>query len=98
MLVLWEHGQINVKELGECLYLDSGTLTPLLKKLETKGWVTRQRAKEDERVLIVTLTEKGKKLRDQAAEVPAKMSCCVKLTPEESRTLYTLLYKMLGDA
>ena len=89
MLVLWEHGQINVKELGECLYLDSGTLT---------GWVTRQRAKEDERVLIVTLTEEGKKLRDKAAEVPAKMSCCVKLTPEESRTLYTLLYKMLGDA
>ena len=98
MMVLWEKKQTNVKELGECLYLDSGTLTPLLKKLETKGWVTRQRAKEDERVLIVTLTEKGKKLRDQAAEVPAKMSCCVKLTPEESRTLYTLLYKMLGDA
>ncbi len=98
MMVLWERGQINVKELGECLYLDSGTLTPLLKKLETKGWVTRQRAKEDERVLIVTLTQKGQELRDQAAEVPKKMSCCVKLSPEEAKTLYTLLYKMLGDS
>lgn len=95
MMVLWEKGQINVKELGECLYLDSGTLTPLLKKLEMKGWVTRQRAKEDERVLIVTLTEEGRQLRDRAAVVPEKMSCCVKLTPEESRTLYSLLYKML---
>ncbi len=98
MMVLWERGQINVKELGECLYLDSGTLTPLLKKLETKGWVTRQRAKEDERVLIVTLTQKGQELLDLAAEVPKKMSCCVKLSPEEAKTLYTLLYKMLGDS
>jgi len=97
MMVLWERGQINVKELGECLYLDSGTLTPLLKKLETKGWVTRQRAKEDERVLIVTLTDKGRELRDKAAVVPEKMSCCVKLSPDEVKTLYTLLYKMLGD-
>ena len=97
MMVLWERGQMNVKELGECLYLDSGTLTPLLKKLETKGWVTRQRAKEDERVLIVTLTKEGKKLRDRAAVVPEKMSCCVKLSPEESKTLYSLLYKMLGQ-
>ena len=56
MMVMWERKQINVKELGECLFLDSGTLTPLLKKLEQKGWVTRQRAKSDERVLIVTLT------------------------------------------
>ena len=98
MMVLWEREQINVKELGECLYLDSGTLTPLLKKLETKGWVTRQRAKEDERVLIVSLTEEGRQLRDRAAVVPEKMSCCVKLTGEEIRTLHTLLYKMLGDA
>jgi DNA-binding MarR family transcriptional regulator len=97
MMVLWERGQINVKELGECLYLDSGTLTPLLKKLEMKGWVTRQRAKDDERVLIVTLTGEGRKLRERAAEVPAKMSCCVKLSPEETQTLYSLLYKLLGD-
>ena len=98
MLVLWERGQINVKELGECLYLDSGTLTPLLKKLEMKGWVTRQRAKEDERVLIVTLTREGEQLRERAAVVPEKMSCCVKLTPDESKELYSLLYKLLNDA
>ncbi len=97
MMVLWERKQMNVKELGECLYLDSGTLTPLLKKLESKGWVTRKRAKEDERVLIVTLTKEGEMLRDKAVSIPEKMSCCVKLSPEEGKTLYTLLYKMLGN-
>jgi len=96
MMVLWEKKQMNVKELGECLFLDSGTLTPLLKKLETKGWVSRKRAKEDERVLIVTLTRKGEALKEQAAEVPAQMSSCVKLSAEEASQLYSLLYKMLG--
>ena len=97
MMVMWERKQINVKELGECLFLDSGTLTPLLKKLEQKGWVTRQRAKSDERVLIVTLTPAGEELRKQAVTVPQKMACCVKLSQEEVRTLYTLLYKLLAD-
>lgn len=97
MMVMWERKQINVKELGECLFLDSGTLTPLLKKLEQKGWVTRQRAKSDERVLIVTLTPAGEELRKKAVMVPQKMACCVKLSPEEVQTLYTLLYKLLDD-
>jgi len=97
MMVMWERKQINVKELGECLFLDSGTLTPLLKKLEQKGWVTRQRAKSDERVLIVTLTPAGEELRKKAVMVPQKMDCCVKLSPEEVQTLYTLLYKLLDD-
>ena len=97
MMVMWEKKQINVKELGECLFLDSGTLTPLLKKLEQKGWVTRQRAKSDERVLIVTLTEAGDELRRKAVTVPQKMACCVKLSQEEVQTLYTLLYKLLDD-
>ncbi len=97
MMVMWERKQINVKELGECLFLDSGTLTPLLKKLEQKGWVTRQRAKSDERVLIVTLTPAGEELRKQAVTVPQKMACCVKLSQEEVQTLYTLLYKLLDD-
>ena len=97
MMVMWERKQINVKELGECLFLDSGTLTPLLKKLEQKGWVTRQRAKSDERVLIVTLTPAREELRKQAVTVPQKMACCVKLSQEEVRTLYTLLYKLLDD-
>ena len=77
--------------------LDSGTLTPLLKKLEQKGWVTRKRAHKDERVLIVTLTEEGEQLQKRAITIPEKMSRCVNnLTPEESDELYRLLYKLLG--
>ena len=97
MMVMWERKQINVKELGECLFLDSGTLTPLLKKLEQKGWVTRQRAKSDERVLIVTLTPAGEELRSKAVTIPQKMACCMNLSAEEVQTLYRLLYKLLGD-
>ena len=97
MMVMWERKQMNVKELGECLYLDSGTLTPLLKKLEQKGWVTRARAREDERVLIVTLTPEGAKLRDRALDVPVRMSACVPLKPEEASALYKLLYKILDN-
>ena len=70
---MWERRQLSVKELGECLFLDSGTLTPLLKKLEQKGWVTRKRAHKDERVLIVTLTEEGERLRN--AQKPSRRRC-----------------------
>ncbi len=96
MMVMWEKKKINVKELGESLYLDSGTLTPLLKKLENKGYIKRERSKADERNLIVTITEKGEKLRGDAVEVPVKMGQCVNLTGDEAKTLYTLLYKLLG--
>lgn len=97
MMIMWEKKQLSVKELGECLFLDSGTLTPLLKKLEQKGWVTRKRAREDERVLIVTITKAGEELESKAASVPQKMSGCISsLTPEEVDTLYKLLYKLLG--
>lgn len=96
MMVMWERKQMSVKELGECLFLDSGTLTPLLKKLEQKGWVTRQRAREDERVLIVTLTESGERLRSRAVDIPSKMSGCVALSQDEADTLYQLLYKILS--
>ena len=85
------------KELGEHLYLDSGTLTPVLKKLEQKGWVKRNRAKEDERVLIVTLTAEGEKLRDKAVEIPQKVGGCVCLDQEEAASLYKILYKILGN-
>ena len=97
MLVMWDRKSINVKELGEALYLDSGTLTPLLKKLENKGYIKRERSKEDERNLIVTITEKGEKLRGEAVEVPAQMVKCVNLTSDEAKTLYALLYKLLGQ-
>ena len=95
MMVLWERQSVSVKEMGEALYLDSGTLTPLLKKMEAKGLLTRRRSAEDERSLIVSLTEQGLALREQAIEVPYKMAKCVKLDREESFELYRLLYKLL---
>ena len=97
MMVLWEEKQISVKELGRRLYLDSGTLTPLLKSLEKKGFVRRQRSREDERVLITELTEKGAALRERALEVPRKMAGCLSLKPEEAAALYDLLYKLLAS-
>ncbi len=96
MLVFWEHKKMNVKELGEKLYLDSGTLTPVLKSLEAKGYVRRYRSTEDERVLLVEVTEAGRALRDEALSVPAQMACHVVLSREESITLYKLLYKLLS--
>lgn len=96
MMVLWEEREINVKELGKRLYLDSGTLTPVLKSLEQKGYVVRTRSSLDERVLNVTLTEKGKALRDRALAVPHEMARCVALSIDESVELQRLLNKLLG--
>lgn len=95
MMVLWEKGSVSVKELGEKLFLDSGTLTPLLKNLEKKGLLTRSRSKEDERVTIAELTEEGKALREKAVTVPAQVLGCVDLEPEDAMQLYQLLYKVL---
>ncbi len=96
MMVLWEEKETNVKELGKRLFLDSGTLTPLLKKLESKGYLTRERSKSDERNLMITVTDDGMQLRDRAVEVPVRMGQCVKLEPEEAAVLYKTLYKLLG--
>ena len=96
MMALWENESINVRELGSCLFLDSGTLTPLLKKLENKGYIMRSRSKEDERNLIVTLTDKGWELREQMLSIPGAMASCVDLEPQEAADLYRLLYKVLG--
>ena len=96
MMVLWERKSVTVKELGKELYLDSGTLTPLLKKLEAKGLLTRKRSTADERNLIVTITEQGESLKDKALSIHHNMPACVKLTDEEALTLYKLLYKMLS--
>ena len=84
MMVLWEHRQISVKDMGALLYLDSGTLTPVLKKLEQKGYLVRARDSEDERVLNVTITELGEKLKEDAVLVPKKMGCCVCLEKEDA--------------
>lgn len=97
MMVLWEKKSMNVKNMGEYLYLDSGTLTPLLKKLESNGFVSRVRSAEDERNVIVTITEKGESLKDKAVEIPLKLASCLNLSLEESKTLYLLLYKILGE-
>lgn len=97
MMVIWEEEQITVKELGKRLFLDSGTLTPVLKKLESKEFIERNRSSIDERTVIVTLTPKGRKLEDEAASVPGDMRGCVNLSQQESKTLYGLLYKMLGE-
>ena len=96
MLVLWEHKSINVKTLGDQLFLDSGTLTPLLKKLESKGLVTRKRSCEDERNLIVSITEAGEALKEQAQNIPYQVSRCVNLSQEECLVLYNSLYKFLN--
>ena len=96
MLVLWEDAPCSAKELGNRLYLDSGTLTPVLKSLEKKGLVRRARAKEDERVLMLELTEAGLALRQQAVGIPAALSSCMPLDPAEATELYRLLYKILG--
>lgn len=97
MLVLWENKTCSVKALGEKLYLDSGTLTPVLKSLEAKGLVTRLRSEKDERIVLIKITDDGEALREKAVEIPAKMAGCVSLMPEESVQLYNLLYKLLGD-
>lgn len=96
MMVLWEEKKLSVKELGRKLYLDSGTLTPLLKKLEHKGYITRTRSTKDERNLIIRITPAGEKLRDKALSVPEEIRLCVNISEEESRMLYDLLHNMLG--
>lgn len=95
MMVLWENKQMSVKELGEKLYLDSGTLTPLLKRLEQKGLLTRQRDSRDERILMVNITKTGEKLKEQAIKVPEKMMGCVPLEAEDAKELYQILHKMM---
>jgi len=95
MMVLWEEKGLTAKELGKKLFLDSGTLTPVLKSLEGKGYVVRSRSKADERVLEVRITDKGEQLREQAAAIPQAVAGCVKLDTAEALELYQLLYKVL---
>ena len=97
MMVLWEHKSITVKDLGGRLFLDSGTLTPVLKKLEAKGWITRQRLEQDERSLLVTVTQAGEALKERAVAVPRQLMSCISMDPEDAMQLYELLYKVLGS-
>ena len=97
MMVLWEKPSVTSKEIGERLHLDSGTLTPVIKKLAEKGLVTRARSAEDERNLVVALTDAGLALRDRAACIPDQMGKCICLSPEDAGTLYRILYQLLGS-
>ena len=95
MMVMWEQREITVKALGEKLFLDSGTMTPVLKSLEAKGFVVRKRSTTDERSVSVFLTEQGEALKERAVEVPARVAGCVKLEADEAIKLYEILYKIL---
>ncbi len=95
MLALWEKGNACVGELCHRLYLDNGTVTPLLKKMEEAELVKRCRSKEDERMVTVTVTEKGWALRESAKDIPFRVGTCVPLTQSEAETLYRLIHTFL---
>ena len=97
MMVLWERETVSSRELAGCLHLDYGTLTPVLKRLDRAGCLTRERAAEDERLLTLKLTEKGRALRADAAAIPPAIAECMGLTTEEFSVLYTLTYKALKN-
>ena len=98
LMVLWEDEEINVKKLGEKLFLDSGTLTPLLKKLEKKGYIERKRSSSDERNVIVSITKEGEKIKDKVYDIPSKIGKCINLNEEDALKLYELLHKVLASA
>ena len=97
MMVMWEQKEITVKALGEKLFLDSGTMTPVLKSLENKGYVIRKRSRTDERSVSVFLTESGESIKQFAVDIPQKVAGCVGLTTSEAIQLYDLLYKVLNS-
>lgn len=96
MMVMWEHKRINVKDMGQILYLDSGTLTPVLKKLESKGYIIRERDKNDERVLNAIITDEGEELKERAILIPDKLCACVSLDKEEVAVLKKTLDKLMN--
>lgn len=95
MMVMWEHKSISVRDMGKLLFLDSGTLTPMLKKMEKAGWIQRKRSESDERMVILTITARGEELHDKAAEIPSKMARCVTLENDDALRLYSLLNKLV---
>ena len=95
MLELWEKEKEKVGDLCRRLYLDCGTITPMLKKMEESGWLTRCRCKVDERVVYVALTDKGRALREEVKDVPLQVAECVSLPQEDAFALYSLLHKLL---
>ena len=96
LMVLWEKDEVNLSTIAEKLQLQSNTLTPLLKRLQQRDLLERKRSETDERNIVITLTEKGKALKDQACDVPAMLAEQLPLEEEEAKELYRLLYKMIG--
>ncbi len=96
MLVLWEHEAVSVKDLGGYLQLDSGTLTPLLKRLEHKGYVKRSRSAADERMLTLSITAAGAALKEKALSIPGRIAQCLPISQEDALSLYGLLKKING--
>lgn len=94
MMVMWEKKSVTVGQLGEKLCLDTGTLTPMLKKMQASGLVERKRSQTDERSVIVTITERGEELKAKAADVPLKMAQCVHLDPYDAIKLLEILHKL----
>ncbi len=97
MMAMWEHEELSVKKLGELLFLDSGTLTPVLKTLEKKGLLSRRRSTDDERMLIVKLTKEGINLKEKAVGVPYKMQGCVSIDEKDAAELYRILHKIMNN-
>ena len=97
-MVLWKKEVVNVGQLGSILHLDAGTLTPLLKHLEKDGYITRERSKQDERITVIRITDKGNELKDKCKDIPLNLaSKSTDLDKEEAKQLYRLLYKYLGE-
>ena len=94
-LVLWEKDGISVSEIGDRLMLDNGTLSPMLKKMEQAGYIERKRSAGDDRVVIVSLTKKGRDLQEKAKEIPMKVGGCIDMPLEQAKELYGLLYELL---
>ena len=95
MMALWEEDDITVKDLGKKLFLDSGTLTPLLKKLEAQGYITRNRSDKDERNVYINLTDKGKDLQDEALRIPEELVCSLGLDMKNGMRLLDELHGMM---
>ncbi|MBR3226967.1 MAG: MarR family transcriptional regulator [Erysipelotrichaceae bacterium] len=97
LLVLWEEDGISVSDIGSRLMLDNGTLSPLLKKMESEGYIERRRSRDDDRIVEITLTYEGRKLQDKAKDIPLKVAACIDLPADKAKQLYELLYELLKN-
>ena len=95
MMALWEKDGVLVKDLGSRLFLDSGTLTPLLKKMEKDGFICRTHSTDDERSIIITLTQKGRELKEKCRDIPKNVACCAKLSKENADVIRTYLHSIM---